>query len=611
MPSSDIILTARGVEVACGEKLPRLEILAYNGGLMRVPGWGVIVLDLAGLDLSGQVRVLADHDSSIEGILGHGKAEARDGKLFVSGAISSTTEAAKRVVELARNGFEFQASVGVEPIEHAKVKPGEKADVNGRTLSAPDGGFTLVRKGKLREVSIVSMGCDDRTAVAIAASKGGGMNIDEEKIRAEERERIASIEAYCSGDWGRDKDRVEALKAKAIAGELTVEELTPKLLAIMRAARPQAGCVNTIIHDPEPRAIEAALLMRLGHEELAEKTLGERACECGRRLGAAHMLDFCRACLEEDGADVPRGRMEMVKAAMSTYSLPAALGNAANKLLLSAYEESPATWRAFSAVRSVADFKENTAIRPSFTGQLEPVAPGGELKHGSVGEHVSTFKCDTYGKLLSIDRRDLVNDDLSMFEDAARAMGKAAMRKVSDLVYETLLANADGFFSTGNGNLIDGVSSALSLDSLSLAIQAMRTQRDEEGNDLDIVPVTLLVPPELSVQAKAVLESEFIQRAAEQPTGNSLQRAVALEVEPRLSNTAKFDGKASGKHWYLFAAPSAGPMIVAFLNGVQRPTVEYFGLEQTVDKLAVSWRCYLDFGAALCDPRAAVRSAGE
>ena len=611
MPSNDIIITARGVEVACGENLPRLDILAYNGGLMRVPGWGTLAIDLAGLDLSGQVRVLADHDSSIEGILGHGHAEADDGRLRVTGAISSTTDAARRVVELARNGFEFQASVGVEPVEHAKVKPGERADVNGRTLSAPDGGFTLVKKGKLREVSIVSMGCDDRTAVAIAASKGGDMRIDEEKVRADERERIAKIEAFCSGNWGRDKERVEDLRARAIAGEMSVADLTPKLLAIMRAARPQAGEIKSILRGPEPRAIEAALLMRLGHEELAGKTLGERACEYGRRLGAAHMLDFCRACLEEDGADVPRGRMEMVKAALSTYSLPLALGNVANKLLLSAYEESPATWRAFCAVRSVSDFKENTAIRPSFTGQLEQVAPGGELKHGTMGEHATTFKADTYGKLLSIDRRDLINDDLSLFEDTARAMGKAAMRKVSDLVYETLLANAGSFFSSGNGNLLDGASSALSLDSLSLAIQAMRTQRDAAGNDLDIVPATLLVPPELAVQAKSVLESEFIQRAAEQPTGNSLRRAVALEVEPRLSNEAKFDGKASGKQWYLFAAPSAAPLVTAFLNGNQRPVIEYFGIEQSVDKLAVSWRVYLDFGAGLCDPRAAVRSAGE
>ena len=114
MPNSDIILTASGVEVACGEKLPRLDIVAYNGGLMSVPGWSALAIDLAGLDLAGQVRVLADHDATLDGILGHGTAETRDGKLRVSGAISATTDTARRVVELAKNGFEFQASVGAK-----------------------------------------------------------------------------------------------------------------------------------------------------------------------------------------------------------------------------------------------------------------------------------------------------------------------------------------------------------------------------------------------------------------------------------------------------------------------------------------------------------------
>jgi hypothetical protein len=149
------------------------------------------------------------------------------------------------------------------------------------------------------------------------------------------------------------------------------------------------------------------------------------------------------------------------------------------------------------------------------------------------------------------------------------------------------------------------------MHSLSMAIQAMRTQRDEESNDLDLVPVTLLVPPQLAEQAKSLLESEFIQRMAEQPTGNSLRRAVGLEVEPRLSNTGKFGDKASPDHWFLFAAPSAAPLVVAFLNGKQEPTTEFFGIDQTVDKLAVSWRVFHDFGVAFCDPRAAVRVVGE
>ena len=57
MSNSDIILTIRGVEIACGEKLPRLDILAYNGGLMNVPGWGALAIDLARRELGWSPQV--------------------------------------------------------------------------------------------------------------------------------------------------------------------------------------------------------------------------------------------------------------------------------------------------------------------------------------------------------------------------------------------------------------------------------------------------------------------------------------------------------------------------------------------------------------------------
>jgi len=612
-----ILLTAKGVTVPTGVKLPRMEIVAYSGGLMSVPGWGLLAVDLAGLDLSGQVRILADHDASIQGIVGHGKAEVQGGQLLVAGDLSSTTDAARRVTELARNGFEFQASVGVVPIKHTKVRPGEKVEVNGRTLSAPKGGFTVVRQGRLREVSIVSMGADEQTAVSIAASRKGrdnsmdGIKLDE--VRAEERERLAYIEKVCASPdgWGKDKDRVEALKTRAIADDLTIEGLQAKLLQILRDARPTAINLRTGPTANQTQVIEASILTRMGQGGLAEKTLGEQVCCMAHDLGAAHMLDLCRATLETEGVDVPHGRMEMVKAALSTYSLPTALGNVANKLLLSAYEESPATWRKFCQVRSVSDFKPNTAIRPSFTGSLEQVAPGGELKHGGIDEGSIQYEIDTFGKLFGVDRRDLINDDLGVFEETSRALGKAAMRKVSDLIYQVLFANAGSFFGAGNGNYLSGATSALSIDSLGQAIQAMLTQRDAEGNDLDIRPATLLVAPENQLTAKAVLESEYITAPEDSPTGNSLKNAVKIEVEPRLSNLTKFGGAASGKEWFLFAASSAAPQIAAFLNGKTTPTVEFFGLDQTVNTLCVSWRVYHDFGSVLCDPRAAVMSVGQ
>ncbi len=624
--TENMLLAAPEVAIEAGgePRKPRINIVAYTGGLMNVPGWGPVAINLHGLDASGQVPLLADHDARVGGVVGHGEASVADGRLIVTGVMSGAGEAARQIVEMTTGGFAFQASVGVEPVEHERIAPGTKMKVNGRSLSSPHG-FALVKQGRLREVSITPLGADPGTQVSIAASRRATeresmntdvLNIDEQAIRADERDRINRIESTCagpSGGWGANQARVDELKAAALAGDISERDLTGQMLNILRESRPKLSAgirpVQTVSH---ATTIEAALLSRMGLTALGEKTLGPLAMEHGAQLKANHALDLCRAALMFEGVEAPRGREEMVKAALSTYSLPTALGNLANKVLLDAYAESPATWRTFCAVRSVSDFKKNTAVRPSFATPLERVAAGGEIKHGTIGEWFAEYQVDTFGKMLSIDRRDLVNDDLSVFDETARALGRAAMRKISDLVYEVLLANEGDFFSADNGNYIEGADSALSFDGLAKAIEAMMLQRDDEGNDLDLRPATLLVPPESQTTAKALLESEFIQQIAERtPTGNSLRRAVGIEVEPRLSNTEKFGSLASSKHWFLFTNPSAVPMVVAFLEGKQTPTVEFFGLDHQPNKLAVTWRVYHDFGTALVDPRAAVRSKGE
>ncbi|MBM4017150.1 MAG: hypothetical protein FJ288_02290 [Planctomycetes bacterium] len=600
------------VALAAGSpgKPPTVSVLAYTGGLMRVPGWGDVVVDLAGLDVTGPVAILSDHDSTRRGIVGHGQAEVAGNQVLVNGSISATTVAAKEVVDAARNGFPWQASVGVEVLEFRRVAGGAAVAVNGRTIKAPAGGLALVTKGRLREVSLVALGCDLATRVAVAASgikKGNRMETqvqevkDQQTLDAAEAQRAAAVKRICGA-------RHVDIEARATA-EGWDESRTE--LEVLRAERPKVPAVIIPTTMNTAATIEAAILAHMGRATLGEKMLGAVAMEQAEYLGATCLLDLCRTALVVDGVEVPRGKMEMVKAALSTMLLPTALGNVANKVLLDAYTETPATWRSFAAIRNVPDFKTNAAIRPSFTVPLMRIAPGGELKHGTVGESTIQYAIDTFGRILSVDRRDIINDDLGVFEDASAAEGRAAMRSLSDLVYEVLLANAAGFFSVENGNYMLGADSALTFDGLAKAITLMRTQRDAAGNDLDVRPATLVVGPELETTARALLASEFIQQAVGVPTGNSLRQAVGLEVEPRLSNTTKFGNAASNKHWYLMAAPSASPMVVAFLNGRQTPMTEYFGLEQSVERLAVSWRVYFDYGAALCDPRAAVRSKGQ
>lgn len=90
----DLLLTGASVEISAAAKRPTINVLAYSGGLMNVPGWGPIVIDLSGLDLSSpQVSLLADHDASLNGIVGHGDTVPHFGDPLNMGALRRFLEA--------------------------------------------------------------------------------------------------------------------------------------------------------------------------------------------------------------------------------------------------------------------------------------------------------------------------------------------------------------------------------------------------------------------------------------------------------------------------------------------------------------------------------------
>ena len=81
-----------------------------------------------------------------------------------------------------------------------------------------------------------------------------------------------------------------------------------------------------------------------------------------------------------------------------------------------------------------------------------------------------------------------------------------------------------------------------------------------------------------------------------------------MEVSRYLSNS-HYAGN-SAKAWYLLADPNDLPVIeVAFLNGQEAPTIETAEADFSV--LGIQLRGYHDFGCALQDNRAGVKSKGE
>jgi hypothetical protein len=299
-----------------------------------------------------------------------------------------------------------------------------------------------------------------------------------------------------------------------------------------------------------------------------------------------------------------------VEAGFSTIDIGGLLSNVANKFLLDGFFSVERTWRNVCAVRNVSDFKTVTSYRLVGKDQYELVPAGGELKHGTLGNETYSNKADTYGLMLSIDRRDIINDDLGAITTVPRKLGRGSGLKINDVFWTIFLNNA-AFFVAGNNNFISGATTALGIDGLTAGEVAFLDQVDGDGKPIGIMPAILLVPTALSAIGSQLFKSMELRdntSTAKYPITNPHQGKFRVEVSRYLGN-AKYPG-FSAKAWYLLAEPTDLPVIeVAFLNGQESPTIET--AEADFNVLGVQMRGYHDFGVALQDPRGGVKAKGE
>ncbi|MCG8521907.1 MAG: hypothetical protein MI744_06850, partial [Pseudomonadales bacterium] len=256
--------------------------------------------------------------------------------------------------------------------------------------------------------------------------------------------------------------------------------------------------------------------------------------------------------------------------------------------------------------------------------KFEQVGADGELKHGQLDEQKFGQKADTHGIMFALTRQMIINDDMGAFTDIPRQIGMGAAEAIADAVWGLLLRNpqqADGnaFFSSQHKNLKTGAESALNIDGLTAAEVLFSQQTKPNGRPLGIqaalmlVPVALmLVPVALKVQAQLLMKSLQLN---ETTTANKAKPATNPHVgkfdvvsSAYLSNSS-FSG-ASSKAWYLFADPNRLPALeVAFLNGIDRPTVEK--TDADFNTLGIQFRGFIDFGVREQDYRGALKMKGE
>jgi hypothetical protein len=609
--------------------LRRFTMTAYTGGAMPLAGWRYpVVVDLQGLQVGRQRRpILLDHTRDVDFVMGQTDSIAvMNDQLIVAGQVMGDSPKAKQVIALNDRGFSWQASIGARAEQVEFVPEGKTSQANGREFPGP---VNIARRATLGEVSFVVLGADENTSAQIAASAEPSdppPTVDGQQLAATIRtealaevKRITAIRHVCAGKHGD-------IEAKAIEEGW---DATRTELEVLRASRPQGPAILTGSKAPSASAIEAALCLSVRMPE--EKVLawyGEQTVETAQSpdLRGMGLHELFYHVIQAAGKHTRPGRMndDTIRTAFeadrtlraaalgfSTISLSGILSNVANKALLESYSAIEAVAPRICAATDVNDFKQITRYRLTGQGTFEKVAPDGELKHAQLTEESYSNQVETYGKIISLTRQMIINDDLGAFLQIPRILGRQSALTVETAVFTLLLANPNSFFSTTNKNFFSGADTFLQISSLTTAEQLFLDQTDKDGKPILISPAILLVPSSLKVTAQQLMTETRVNETTttDKPKpGNNPHAGKWIPLATPYLNNKSIPG-FSATAWYLFANPAdVAAMEIAYLRGQRTPVIE--SGETDFDTLGMKWRGYFDFGVNVQDFRAAVKSKG-
>jgi hypothetical protein len=316
-----------------------------------------------------------------------------------------------------------------------------------------------------------------------------------------------------------------------------------------------------------------------------------------------------------------------LREAGTTSDFATYLNDKATKRVMWSYNEVSSSWRRWTRRYEVPDFKPISFVRLTEMQDLLPVEEGGEYKDSKIAEIVGpSLSVNTFGRLFSLSRRAIINDDMNQLRDRPAAMGRAAARTLAKDAVKPVVENRTAYdsqalFHANHGNLL---SLALSEDALGQAMTKMRIQTDPNGNRIGLVAKTLVIPPELQLTARRILNSTSIPQPSQGSAAdihattvvgrggdNPLQGAIDYVVEDYLTDP---------NDWYVFASPEEAPVTgVGFLNGVETPDIFLNdpGMENvlrgrdpyTMRFDEIWWKIRHEWGTGVFDWRGAVKSA--
>lgn len=568
---------------------------------------------------NGLGTVLFNHDR--DAVVGHIEKvwlEDNRGKALVR---FDTDEQSETIFQKVQSGTLQGVSVGYSIYRYEVLEDEDTKSTNGRF----NGPAYVVTDWEPLEISIVSVPADPTVGVGRSAeeihtsidTQEDNTRMDQEKNLEVQEVKSAPVEtgltqADLQKAMEQERKRTSEITAlfrdfdvegadEAIVMGVSVDEARAMVMDQLRARNKGVSVtMGEAESDKFRAAAQDAVLMAAGIP-VADAAPG------AQELRGHSMVELAREALQREGLKANFGdNMELARAAInSTSTFPAIMSNLANKSVMVGFNEAETTYQIWAGKGSNRDFKEAARVALSEAGNLELVPEGGQFQQDFLGEASARTKVATYGKLFSLTRQAIINDDLGLFSKIATKYGSAAKRLVNKMVYAQLTGNVKmqdnvALFDSTHGN-VAGTGEALSVKAIAKAITAMRRQKGITGDaTLNITPKYLVVPPELEMTAYQIVNSTAAVDGVNSGVVNPYKGRFVVVADAELTDPDA---------WYLVADATQHDTIeVTYLNGVETPRLE---TRQGFEVDGIEYKVAFDCGVSALDFRGLYKNAGK
>lgn len=568
---------------------------------------------------NGLGTALFNHDR--DAVVGHiEKAWLEDnrGKALVR---FDTDEQSETIFQKVQSGTLQGVSVGYAIYRYEVLEDEDTKSTNGRF----NGPAYVVTDWEPLEISIVSVPADPTVGVGRSAeeihtsidTQEDNTRMDQEKTLEVQEVKSTPVETGITQEdlqkaMEQERKRTSEITAlfrdfdvegadEAIVMGVSVDEARAMVMDQLRARNKGVSVtMGEAESDKFRAAAQDAVLMAAGIP-VADAAPG------AQELRGHSMVELAREALQREGLKANFGdNMELARQAInSTSTFPAIMANLANKSVMVGFNEAETTYQIWAGKGSNRDFKEAARVALSEAGNLELVPEGGQFQQDFLGEASARTKVATYGKLFSLTRQAIINDDLGLFSKIATKYGSAAKRLVNKMVYAQLTGNVKmqdniALFDSKHGN-VAGTGEALSVKAIAKAITAMRRQKGITGDaTLNITPKYLVVPPELEMTAYQIVNSTAAVDGVNSGVVNPYKGRFVVVADAELTDPDA---------WYLVADATQHDTIeVTYLNGVETPRLE---TRQGFEVDGIEYKVAFDCGVSALDFRGLYKNAGK